>query len=163
MMKKKIILMAAALLMTLSSHAQFEAGKFYLNGSLSELNMNYNKGEKWNVSLGGRLGYLFMDNLMVLANMEYGYRNEESSFSVGPSARYYIIQNGLYIGAGVNYVHCPSSFNDLMPNLQLGYAFFVNGFMTIEPELYYNQSLNNHDYSGLGLRVGIGLYLDDVF
>ena len=32
--------------------------------------------------------------------------------------------------------------------------------MTIEPEIYYEQSFKNHkDYSTVGLRIGIGIYL----
>lgn len=154
-----MFMLLATCLMTMASYAQFEEGKFYLNASVSGLNANYNKGDKWNASVGGKVGYMFMDNLMVLAQMQYGYQNEASTLSIGPAARYYIVQNGLYLGAGVNFEHHPLSYNDLMPNLQVGYAFFLNGFMTIEPEIYYNQSFKNHDYSGIGLRIGVGIYL----
>ena len=48
-----------------------------------------------------------------------------------------------------------------MPTIQLGYAFFLNRTVTIEPELYYNQSLKDHsDYSGFGLRIGFGIYFE---
>ena len=52
------------------------------------------------------------------------------------------------------------SYNDFMPSVQVGYAFFVSRTVTIEPELYYEQSFKNHkDYSNVGLRIGIGVYL----
>ena len=47
-----------------------------------------------------------------------------------------------------------------MPTVQLGYAFFLNRTVTIEPELYYNQSLKDQDYSGLGLRISFGIYFE---
>ena len=47
-----------------------------------------------------------------------------------------------------------------MPSVQVGYAFFVSRTVTIEPELYYEQSFKNHkDYSNFGLRIGVGVYL----
>lgn len=157
-MKKKMFVLFAVMMMAATAFAQFENGKYYLNASLSGIDLNYDKGEKWKVDVSGKLGYLFADNWMVLANMEYGYHNELSTLKIGPALRYYIIQNGVYLGAGANYVHRPVSFNDIMPNLSVGYAFFLNGMLTVEPEIYYNHSFKNHDYSGIGLRVGLGVY-----
>ena len=46
-----------------------------------------------------------------------------------------------------------------MPGIELGYAFFINDKVTIEPAVYYDQSLKEHStYSTVGLKVGIGLY-----
>ena len=62
---------------------------------------------------------------------------------------------------GANYVHKWHDFDDFMPTIQLGYSFFLNRTVTIEPELYYNQSLKDHsDYSGFGLRIGFGIYFE---
>ena len=45
-----------------------------------------------------------------------------------------------------------------MPGVELGYAFFINDKITIEPALYYKQSLSNHkDYSTVGLKIGLGM------
>ncbi len=42
----------------------------------------------------------------------------------------------------------------------MGYAFFISKTVTIEPALYYDQSLKDHSqYSTIGLKVGIGIYL----
>ena len=79
--------------------------------------------------------------------------------SVGAQGRYYIIQNGLYLGAGVKLAHT-GSYNDVMPGVEVGYAFFLSRTVTIEPAIYYDQSFKNHsDFSTVGLRVGIGVYL----
>lgn len=161
-MKKKVMTLLAALTMTAASYAQFQEGKPYAAASLSGLNLNYATGEKWNLDLGAKVGYFALDNIMVTGQLEYRYQDDgPNSFSIGPGIRYYIEQNGIYLGAGANFVHRSSSYNDFMPGIQLGYAYFLNRILTIEPEIYYNQSLKNHDqYSGFGFRVGIGIYLE---
>ena len=48
-----------------------------------------------------------------------------------------------------------------MPTAQIGYAFFLNRTVTIEPEIYYNQSLKCHsDYSGFGVRISFGIFFE---
>ena len=47
-----------------------------------------------------------------------------------------------------------------MPGIEVGYAYFLSRTVTIEPAIYYNQSFKNHsDFSSVGLKVGIGVYL----
>ena len=70
-------------------------------------------------------------------------------------------QNGLYLGAGVKLLHANHNYNDLMPGVEVGYAFFINRSVTIEPALYYDQSFKTHNYSTVGLKVGLGIYLFD--
>ena len=81
--------------------------------------------------------------------------------SVGAGGRYYITQNGLYLGAGVKFLHANHRYNDIMPGMEVGYAFFINRSVTIEPAIYYDQSLKGSNYSTVGLKVGIGVYLFD--
>ena len=67
--------------------------------------------------------------------------------SVGAGGRYYIVQNGLYLGASALFKH-HKGYDDLLPSVNVGYAFFISRTVTIEPELYYEQSFKNHtDYS----------------
>jgi hypothetical protein len=68
----------------------------------------------------------------------------------------------------VNYQHRPgvegSCIDDFMPTVHIGYAYFLSRSVTIEPEVYYNQSFKKHeDYSGLGFRLNFGIYLEDLF
>ena len=47
-----------------------------------------------------------------------------------------------------------------MPGVEVGYAFFLSRTVTVEPSVYYNQSFKKHsDYSRIGLKLGIGVYL----
>ena len=157
---KKIVLLVVALMVTVAVHAQFEAGKAYIGASLSGMNLSYSGSESGHLSIEGKGGYMFADNLLALGQIGYDKQKDVPyTMSLGAGARYYIVQNGLYLGAGVNWKHA-SGYNDVMPTVQVGYAFFINGSVTIEPEIYYEQSFKNHkDYSKIGLRIGLGIYL----
>ena len=155
---KKIALFVVALVMSVAANAQFEQGKGYLGASLSGFDLS-SQAKKFHLMLDAKLGYMFADNLMALG--EVGYEKTEDmpyTLSAGAGARYYIIQNGLYLGAGLKYSH-REDFNDLVPNLHLGYAFFLSRTVTLEPELYFDFSTKSSDYSNYGLRIGVGVYL----
>ena len=157
---KKIVLVFAALLVTAASHAQFEADKFYIGASLSSLDLSYNGMQKGRLGLQGKVGYLFADNMMLTAQLGYEKVNEiPFVLSTGLGGRYYMEQNGLFLGVSATYKHT-EGYNDLMPGIQVGYSFFISRTVTIEPEIYYEQSFKSHsDYSTIGLRVGFGIYL----
>lgn len=159
MTMKKFAFVLVALMMSVAANAQFEQGKKYISTSLSGLNLSYSGSEKVHLGLQAKGGYLFMDNLMATAHIGYETQKDVYDFlTLGVGGRYYIVQNGIYLGAGVNYKHS-GTCNDVMPTVQVGYAFFLNGCITIEPELYYEQSFKNHkDFSKVGLRVGLGFY-----
>lgn len=166
-MKKMLFMSICGLLLAFSGHAQaqdrlpFAKDKVYVAASLSDLGLSYNKSNDWKVGLHAKGGYLFEDDWMATATLGYDYRKVGSnSFIAGAGLRYYIEQNGLYLGAGANYVH-EKKYDDLMPSVQLGYAFFLNRTVTVEPEIYYNQSFKNHsEYSGFGIRIGLGIYFE---
>ena len=159
---KKIATLCASLLVALAANAQFEQGKVYCGASLSGLSLSYNGSSDLNLGLQGQVGYLFDDNLMGVGNLSYqhtGAAGVSDYVSVGVQGRYYIVQNGLYLGVGAKLAHT-GSYNDVMPGVEVGYAFFVSRTVTIEPALYYDQSFKNHSgYSTIGLRVGVGVYL----
>ncbi len=165
-MKKTLLAIISGLLLSLTANAQgeyvppFAKNKIYVASSLSGVGLSYNANEKWNLGVDAKGGWLFEDNWMVTGTLGYDYRHcGHNSLLLGAGARYYIEQNGLYLGAGANYVH-EHDFDDVRPTVQVGYAFFLNRYVTVEPELYYDQSLKNHsDYSGFGFRIGVGIYL----
>lgn len=164
-MKKKLTLLFVALMMVVAANAQFQEGKGYLGASLTGLDMSYSGAEKFNLGIEAKGGYLIADNLMLLGMASYEHSgNDEVAdrVSVGVGARYYIIQNGLYLGVNGKLIHANHDYNDVMPGLEMGYAFFINRSVTIEPAIYYDQSFKNHsDYSKIGFKVGVGIYLFD--
>lgn len=158
---KKILLLAIGFLMTMTASAQFEQGKYYCNGSLTGINLSYSGAEKLSLGVEAKGGYLVADNWMALVMAGYSHDEDvDDKFAVGVGGRYYIIQNGLYMGLNARLVLGGSGYNDIMPGLELGYAFFLGKSVTIEPSVYYDQSIKNHsDYSKVGLRIGVGVYL----
>lgn len=160
-MSKKIILTFVVTMLSLTCSAQFEAEKKYIGASISSLDISYNGVDKGNFGIDAKAGYLFQDNWMATAQIGYSKKYQiPVTWSAAVGARYYIVQNGLYLGASMTYMHAGKSYDDFLPGLQLGYAFFLSRTVTIEPEIYYNQSFKNHsDYSKIGLRIGFGIYL----
>lgn len=156
-MKKIVFLLFFALTASLA-HAQFEQGTKFINTSLTGLNMQFNKDFKFGVE--AKAGYFFADDWALTASAGFDYsKSTLNSLSAGGGIRYYIEQNGLFLGAGVKYVHQESSYNDILPGLELGYCFFLNQSVSIEPSLYYNISVKNSgDYSECGLKVGFSYY-----
>ncbi len=158
------MLLVAAMVVSLCASAQFQEGKGYLGASLTGLDLHYNGQDGFNVGIEGKAGYFPWDDIMVLASFDAvhdGSKTVADHISVGVGGRYYITQNGLYLGAGVKLLHANHSYNDLMPGAEVGYAFFINRSVTIEPALYYDQSFKKSDYSTVGLKVGLGIYLFD--
>ena len=157
---KKLTLMMVALLISVAASAQFEQGKKYVGASLTGLNLSYSGSEKGHLGVMAKGGYLLSDNLMATGWASYETQTDISdALTVGAGGRYYIIQNGLFLGAGVTFKHA-EDYNHFMPTVQVGYAFFLNGSVTVEPEIYYEQSFKNHkDFSKIGFRIGLGIYL----
>ena len=160
-MKKKLYLVVMVMMLAMAAHAQFEKDKIYVGASMSGLGISYNGSEKTNFGLDAKGGYMIMDNVMLTGSLGYHKMEDVPSVvSLGVGGRYYIEQNGIYLGASLNYSHMYESCDDFQPSVQIGYAFFLSRTVTIEPEIYYNQSFKSHkDYSKVGLRIGVGVYL----
>lgn len=157
---KKIFIMLAMLTMTLVANAQFEKNKNYISASVNNFGMNYNgsNGFKLDVDLKG--GLFLEDNWQVngLIGFNHHGKADYDCFTIGAGGRYYIIQNGLYLGANCK-VLLSSGYNDFMPGIELGYAYFINDKVTIEPAVYYDQSFKCHsDFSTIGVKIGLGIY-----
>ena len=160
---KKLLVILAVVLMPLAASAQFEEGKVYSGASLTGLNLSYSGAEKFNIGLQGQLGYFVADDVQLYVQGGWQHAGDDLKFDqveLGGGGRYYIIQNGIFLGASGKYIHASSSYNDFMPGVEVGYAFFINRTVTIEPAIYYDQSFKKHsDYSTVGFRIGIGINL----
>ena len=158
-MMKKILLLVFLVLGTLSANAQFEKGKKTVGASISGLGMSYSANEKFRFSMDATVGYFVADCLQRRANVGYEHTRITDDVRAGLGARYYFDQCGVFMGAGTEYVHYTKSNNDLQIPLEVGYAFFVNRFITIEPSVYYKMSLDDFsDKSTLGFQLGLGFY-----
>ncbi len=159
-MKKKIAMLLFGLMVAVGANAQFEKGKSYVGASLSGLDLSYSGLTKGKFDLQGKVGYFLQDNLMVTGLLAVDKQKDVPyGLTVGAGGRYHITQNGFYLGASMNYKH-RDCYDDFLPSVQVGYTFFLNRTVTIEPELHYEQSFKNHsDYSQIGFSIGIGIYL----
>jgi len=163
-MIKKCLLLVATMMVSICASAQFQEGKGYIGASLTGLDLHYNAQDGLNVGLEAKAGFFPWDNFMILGNVSAVHNGSEAvadHISVGAGGRYYITQNGLYLGAGVKFLHANHSYNDVMPGLEVGYAFFLNRSVTIEPAIYYDQSFKSSRYSTIGFKLGVGVYLFD--
>lgn len=111
-------------------------------------------------SLGFEGGYFVIDDLAIKAGLGYTDLDGFSLFSYKFGAKYYIIsQIPVQLdltGASIK----DANDNPLWLGLQGGYAIFLNEYISIEPGLRYNFSLNEQ-YSEDGifeLRVGFALH-----
>lgn len=167
---KRILLAVVMAVVSVGAFAQFEKGTKYVNTSLSGLQMQYSKSSKFSMGLNATAGYFVMDELAVLgrAGYEHTFSGQKNNiFNVGASARYYIRQNGLFLQGGFLYENSNSKaksqgrqgINNVFFTPEVGYCFYVNHFVSIEPSVYYDLSMNHFaDCSRVGLRVAAGFY-----
>ena len=156
---KKILLIMCLLLGTLTANAQFAKCTKYVSASLSGLGLSYSSNQKFRLGVDATAGYFMADCLMLKGNVTYNHTKEIDDISVGAGLRYYFDQCGVFMGAGADYVHYTPSDNDVQIPVEVGYAFFVNRFITIEPSLYYKMSLDSFSQkSTVGVRIGLGFY-----
>ena len=167
---KKLMMAAIGLMMAVGAHAQylndsqtpFYQGKFYVGASASSASLAYSKSKDFALGLNAKAGYLFMDNVMALGVVEFSSQNnfDEITMQIGAGARYYFENNGIYLGVIAKYAHVKAgeSVSDFRPEAHAGYCFFLGRHVTVEPEVYYEHSFKDSDYSGFGARIGIGIY-----
>ena len=83
---KKIAMMIAALVMTLSANAQFEQGKMYVGASMTGFDASYSGATEFHLGIDAKAGYFFMDNLLALGQVGYkhnGYEGASDEFNIG--------------------------------------------------------------------------------
>ncbi|PXX24220.1 hypothetical protein [Arenibacter sp. ARW7G5Y1] len=111
-------------------------------------------------SIGGEGGYFVADDLAVKIGLGYSDTDSSNSISYKLGAKYYInssipVQLDL-TGASIE----DYNENPLWLGIQGGYAIFLNDFVSVEPGLRYNLSLNR-DFTDEGIlefRIGFALH-----
>lgn len=161
-MRKIILTLVITALSVASASAQFEKGKFYLNGTLPSFGISYSDAKDLGMGLELNAGYFFEDNLLLIGSTGFEYNNKKwSEIYAGIKGRYYILQNGLFLGAGARYVHEYKNFNDLQLTPEVGYCFFLGRNVAVEPSVYYSMSITDFNHkSEVGLKIGISIFLD---
>lgn len=162
-MKKIVFTIIFALVGISSAFAQFEKGKWYLAATTNAAGISYSKNEKVGLNFGLNGGYMFEEAWMLIADIGFDYRHEDMrSLYAGMKCRYLIEQNGLFLQAGAKYVHGAPNYNDLMVTPELGYCFFLNRHLTIEPSVYCDISTNKFsEYTKVGAKIGLAWYFEN--
>ena len=156
---KKIFSILLLFVFVLSANAQFEKGKKYVGASVTGLGLSYSSNEEFRFGMDAEAGYFVTDCLLIKGNIGYEHTKAIDDVRVGASARYFFSQNGIFLGTGAEYNHFSPSNNDVMIPLEVGYCFFINGHLAIEPSLYYKMSLHDFsDNSTVGARIGLGFF-----
>lgn len=156
---KKILLIVVMMISALCANAQFEQGTRYVGANLSGLGLSYNKASEFNFGVGAEAGYFIEDGWMLRGNISYQLQHKCSVASIGAGARYYFTQNGVFMGAGLAYERNINKKNDLTLPLEVGYCFYLDHKIAIEPAVYYKMSFSDFaDCSTIGLRIGIGYF-----
>lgn len=159
-MKKSILTAVLLVFGFAASFAQFEKGKIRIGAEFDGAGISYSKETKLNIGAGANIGYMFRKDWMLIANAGFDYSNKElQDFHFGSGIRYFIEQNGLFLQGGLKYVHAGGDYNNIALTPEVGYCFFLNGNLTVEPSLYYDMSLSDFgDKSRFGVKVGLGWY-----
>lgn len=187
-----------ALLLAVSSlqaSAQFEKYTSYLNTSLTGMGLSYSKDSKFKMGVQATGGYFVEDSWMIYGRLGYehqGARGEmknRNDLQVGVGGRYYIEQNGIFLGLGLMYQHASNvttsqTVNSLESTLpdgstfvretvlnhygnrnymhltpEVGYCFYINQYLSVEPSVYCNLCLNRFsEGTEVGLKLGMGFY-----
>lgn len=156
---KKLLTALLVFFVALSADAQFQQGTKYVGASFTNLGLSYSKKSEFRLGVNADAGYCFADSWMLHANVGYEHTKHADDFVAGAALRYYITQNGLYLSAGAEYAHKTKSDNDVYIPVEIGYTFYLNHYIAIEPAVYYKMSVNDFsDGSTVGLRVGLGYY-----
>lgn len=157
---KRLALLVCLLVATVAAQAQFEKGKWFVNPSITGLNLSYNtETEKAHFGIEAKGGAFLVDNVALLLRAGASWQGGGTDiYTVGVGGRYYIDKIGVFLGADVNLNRWNWDGGDLTRfgfGLEAGYAFFLSRTVTIEPAAYWDV---NKDRSEFGLKVGFGFY-----
>lgn len=158
---KRILLALCLLAAAVGAQAQFEKGKWFINPSVTGLNLSYNtETDKARFGLEANGGAFVADNFALLLNVGANWVGDgDDTYKVGVGGRYYFDAVGIYLGAGVNLRHWdlrgPHNRTRFGFGAEAGYAFFLSRTVTLEPAVYWDI---NKDRSELGLKLGFGFY-----
>ena len=101
---RRLALLVCLLIGTVAAHAQFEKGKWFVNPSITGLNLSYNtETDKAHFGLEAKGGAFLMDNVALLIDAGAKWQGGGTDvYTLGVGGRYYIDKVGVFLGADVN-------------------------------------------------------------
>ena len=159
-MKKFLTVLVLAFVCASASFAQFEKGRKYLGADMNGLGLSYSRESDVTLDIGGNAGYCVEDNLLVIGHLglDYTYKDLQS-LSVGAKLHYYIADSGVYLGAGARFLREFIDNNDFQVVPEVGYCYFLNGHLALQPSVYYGISFSDFkEKSRVGFSLGLGWF-----
>ncbi|KAA6341976.1 hypothetical protein EZS27_010237 [termite gut metagenome] len=165
-MKKLIFIIICLLLNSLELKAQFEKNSWVVNPAITGLEYSYSDGNKNHLGFNVQGGAFLVDDIVLILKLGADWTKEIDTYSVGVGGRYYFDRTGIYVGSGLYFTRWTyNNSRELQGhkdayglNTEIGYAFFLNKTVTIEPGVYYDLSFKDSNFSKFGLKVGFGFY-----
>jgi hypothetical protein len=193
---KKTVLTILALSLLSPAFAQFTKGRMLAGGSIGFSSINDKSstgsttstvGTTTSFTFSPNFGYFIIDRVAVGGNMAYttskdngnnGTSDKASSFVLSPLARYYLdhrifVQGTFGFGSGKDVSTSPTLSSTTRYgigqwSLGVGYAYFLNDHVAIEPIIKYQSQAEKADisgnpketYKGVVINIGIQVYLD---
>jgi outer membrane protein len=156
---------------TVNSGAWMIGGSLGFNSIKSE---GDDASETW-FNISPSLGYFVINDLAAgvrLSLFSQSYDGEtESQFGIGPWARYYIASSSLFAQAGIDFGSAGFDIFSLLAedgsttiNLGIGYSWFINNSVAIEPILQYSIFSAGEDgfiddYNRFGFNIAVQAFL----
>jgi hypothetical protein len=188
---KKITILAIMMFGAAGAFAQFNQGRILVGGSL-DFSATTNKSKfdgttitnskSTELSFGPQVGYFVIDNLAVGAGLEIStskfksddgdFESTSTAFVFQPIIRYYLpvgvfFQGQFGIGGGkeednFNGPTDTNKFNITTWGLAVGYAWFLNDYVAVEPQIGYGsigRKYKDNDVKGIdnGLFISVGI------
>lgn len=154
MKSKYISIIALLLLASLPVYAQrknpnTEKGIFFFKGG-SNGQLSLQEGTPFSVNLGA--GYFFIQNMM--AGMDAGYEKAGrfDDFYARPFARYYVARR-VFAGAGLSAYQPLEGKIKYTPDIEAGFALFLDSFIAIEPTIHYPIQDGTKPYFSLNVSI----------
>ena len=129
-------------------------------GFLSQKVKDADESSTW-ITFQPNLGYFIADDLAIGLSLNLtsfspaGSDESSTDFGLGPFVRFYFVEN-IFAQAGVNLGLGDAEFTEFQ--VGVGYSWFLNDGVAIEPMLFYNShSVDGDigDFSTFGLLIGI--------
>lgn len=190
-MRKTLLLLFALALVNLS-FAQFNKGRMLAGGSVGFSSITEKTksgpttttiGTQTTLSFAPSFGYFVIDNLAVGASVYYnnitfkydgGGKDKSNEFTFAPFARYYFGPGifgqgsfGLGSGKDVPVTGNTTTYGITLWSLGVGYAYFLNDNVAIEPLIKYQGQTDKYDgtgspkdiNNGIAFSIGVQAYL----
>ena len=96
---RRLALLVCLLIGTVAAHAQFEKGKWFVNPSITGLNLSYNtETDKAHFGLEAKGGAFLMDDVALLIDAGAKWQGGGTDvYTLGVGGRYYIDKVGVFL------------------------------------------------------------------